>query len=70
MQIDANALKKIMSMSDAELKAMISSIAGEKGLSLPTVSDSDLKKIRAAMGSMSQADLEALQRSLKNGGRL
>ena len=70
MQIDANAIKKIMSMSDAELKAMISAIAGEKGLSLPNVSDSDLRKIRSAMGSMSQSDLEALQRNLKNGGKL
>ncbi len=70
MQIDNNALRKIMTMDDRELKALITAIAGERGLSLPNVSASDLAKIRSALGSMSPADVEALERNLKNKGGL
>ncbi len=70
MQIDNNALRKIMTMDDKELKALITSIAGERGLSLPNVSAADLAKIRSALGSMSPADVEALERNLKSKGGL
>ena len=70
MQLDNNALRKIMTMDDRELKALITAIAGERGLSLPNVSASDLAKIRSALGSMSPADVEALERNLKNKGGL
>ena len=70
MQIDNNALRKIMTMDDRELKALITAIADERGLSLPNVSASDLAKIRSALGSMSPADVEALERNLKNKGGL
>ena len=70
MQIDNNALRKIMTMDDRELKALITAIAGERGLSLPNVSASDLAKIRSALGSMSPADVEALERNLKSKGGL
>jgi hypothetical protein len=70
MQIDNNALRKIMTMEDRELKALITAIAGERGLSLPNISASDLAKIRSALGSMSPADVEALERNLKNKGDL
>ena len=59
-----------MTMDDRELKALITAIAGERGLSLPNVSASDLAKIRSALGSMSPADVEALERNLKNKGGL
>ncbi len=67
MQIDANTLGKILNMGDKELREMIIAIARERGLSLPAVSDSDLKKIRAAMGSMSPSDIEAMKKKLEGG---
>ena len=68
MQINSQALKKIMTMNDRELNELISSIAGERGLSLPSISAADLAKIRSAIGNMSPADIAALERSIKNKG--
>ena len=49
MQIDNNALRKILTMSDKDLKDIITAIANERGISLPNVSPSDLAKIRSAL---------------------
>jgi hypothetical protein len=68
MQIDSRALKKIMTMNDRELNDLISSIASERGLSLPSISAADLTKIRSALGNMSPADIAALEKSIKNKG--
>lgn len=70
MQIDNNALKKITNMSDGELREVISSVAREKGLFLPNISENDLAKIRSALSMMSPADLEKLKNSFSGkGGR-
>lgn len=52
MRIDNEALKRASSMSDADLKKIINAAASEKGLSLPTLSDSDIAKIKAALGDI------------------
>ena len=69
MQFDNNALKKITNMNDKELRETIASVAREKGLSLPNISDSDLRRIRLALSGMTPADLERLASAFgKNGG--
>lgn len=68
MQIDNNALKKITNMDDRELREVISTVAREKGLFLPNISESDLAKIRLALSSMSPADIEKLQKSFGGKG--
>ena len=49
MQINNEALKRASSMSDADLKKIINAAASENGLSLPTLSDSDIAKIKTAL---------------------
>ena len=68
MQIDNDALRKIMTMNDGELMKLISSVAEEKGLSLPRISSAELNRIRAVLGSMSPSDVEALERKLRENG--
>jgi hypothetical protein len=68
MQIDNNSLKKITNMSDSELRQIISSVASEKGLFLPNISENDLSKIRSALSTMSSADLERIKRSFGDKG--
>ena len=70
MQINNDALKKINSMNDGELKALISSVAKEKNLNIPTIAEADLAKIRAALSNINPSDLEKLQKAFGNrGGR-
>ena len=70
MQIDNNALKKITNMSDAELRQVIASVAKEKGLIMPNISENDLAKIRTALSGISPSDLERLRQGFQNkGGR-
>ncbi len=51
MKLDQEKLKKLSSLSDAELEAEIRRMASEKGLKLPTASPSheDLQKLRALL---------------------
>ena len=53
MQFDNNSLQKILSMNDAELKKIISAAASEGGVSLPSVSEADIAKLRAALSGIS-----------------
>ena len=68
MQIDNNALKKITNMNDKELRETIASVAREKGLSIPNISESDLSRIRSALSGMTQADLEKLSGAFRSKG--
>ena len=52
MQIDNNSLQKILSMNDAELKRVISAAASEGGVSIPSVSDADIAKLRLALSGV------------------
>ena len=53
MQIDNKSLQKILSMNDSELKKVISAAASEGGISMPSISEADLSKLRAALGGIS-----------------
>ena len=67
MQIGNNDLKKITNMNDRELRELIASVAREKGLNLPSISENDLAKIRTAMSQMSAADIEKIKKSFSGG---
>ena len=56
MQIDDNTLKKLSAMDDSTLEHFISSVAHESGLSLPSISRSDLAKIRSLLGDIRNGD--------------
>ena len=56
MQISNDKLQKIAAMSDDELKKFISTVAQENGLSLPSISSSDLSGIRALIGGVNAGD--------------
>ena len=65
MQLDNNSLQKILSMNDAELKKVISAAAGEGGVSLPSISESDIAKLRAALNGVSN-DPKIMEEILKS----
>ena len=55
MQINNDALAKILSGSDEDLKKIISAAAGEGGVTIPNISASDIAKLRAALSSIGSA---------------
>ena len=65
MQIDGKALQKILSMNDAELKKIISAAASEGGVTLPSVSEADIAKLRLALGGIGN-DPQAMEDILKS----
>ena len=69
MQFDNNMLKRISSMDKNELREIIASVAREKGLNLPKISDSDIAKIRATLSGMSSTEIESLRKSLEGKGK-
>jgi hypothetical protein len=65
MQINNEALAKILSGSDEDLKKIISAAAGEGGVAIPNISTEDLVKLRAALGSLGSTPL-AMNEILKS----
>ena len=67
MQIDRNALNKMLSLSDRQLQMLIEKLVTEYGLDLSRfqVREGDLDGLRRAMRSASDEDLLALTRQLK-----
>ena len=65
MQINNDALAKILSGSDEDLKKIISSAASEGGVAIPNISAEDLAKLRAALGSLGSTPL-AMDEILKS----
>ena len=58
MQIYNETLKSICSMRDDELIRFISTIAADKGITLPTLSKTDVSKIKALLGGAGRGDPE------------
>ena len=65
MQIDGKALQKILSMNDSELKKIISAAASEGGVTLPSVSEADIAKLRMALSGIGN-DPKAVEDILKS----
>ena len=52
MQLNNDALSKLLSQNDEELKKIITAAAGEGGVNVPNISSADLAKLRAALSSI------------------
>lgn len=62
MQIDRQSLEKLLTLNDRQLLLVINKLAADSGIDLSSfnVNTKDIKSIRAALGSASDADLEAV----------
>ncbi len=71
MQLDRNALNKLLSLSDRQLEAVIKKLGSEYGLDLSQfqVKEGDLDGLRHAMRNASDEELNRIGLQLKNGGR-
>jgi DNA polymerase III delta subunit len=59
MQLDRNALNRLLDMSDSQLKFIISKLAKEAGLDLSAfnISENDISSIRKALSNATDADI-------------
>ena len=67
MQLDRNAINRILSLNDEQLKALIRSLAENTGLDLSSfnISATDVQSIRRALSVATDADLERAAEQLK-----
>ena len=74
MQLDKNAIDKLLTLDDRALWSVIRMIASQSGISLPDrIGSAELSSLRSALGSASDADIAAAGELLsrmkeKNGG--
>ena len=74
MQLDKNAIDRLLMLDDAGLWGVIRTIAAQSGIDLPKkAAPTDIASIRAALGGASDADIAAAAELLKkfkeqNGG--
>ena len=69
MQLDRNALKRLLSMSDSQLKYVITKLAVDNGLDLSTfnITGSDINSIRNALQNATDQQLELAAEQLRRG---
>jgi hypothetical protein len=66
MQLDKNAIDKLLTLDDRGLWGVIKMIAAQSGLSLPNeIGSSELASLRSALGSASDADIAAASELLR-----
>ena len=61
MHIDNKTLKSLSAMNDDELKKFISSAANKSGVALPTISRSDIARIRAVLAGASSGNPDVIK---------
>lgn len=72
MQFDEKAVRRLLSLSDAQLEALVRTIGKENGIDLSSfrITSTDAASIRQALSSFSEQDLERANEALnayKNG---
>ena len=69
MQIDRNAISRLLQMNDRQLETVVRRLASDYGLNLDAigVSPDNIKGLREALRVASDQDLEALVSQLKGG---
>jgi len=69
MQLDRNALEKLLNMNDAQLKYVITKLATDAGLDLGSfnISSNDISSIRHALGNATDEDIARAAEQLKRG---
>lgn len=66
MQLDKNAIDKLLTLDDRGLWNVIRMIAAQSGVSLPDrIGGSELASLRSALGSASDADIAAASELLR-----
>ena len=67
MQLDRNAINRMLSLNDEQLKSLIRSLAENTGLDLSSfnISATDVQSIRCALSGATDADLERAAEQLK-----
>lgn len=66
MILDRNALNRLLSLNDKQLKAVLERLASESGLDLSalSVSPDDIASVRSALSGATDRDLEEAARKL------
>ena len=66
MILDRNALNRLLSLNDKQLKAVLERLAAESGLDLSelNVSPDDIASVRSALSGATDRDLEEAARKL------
>jgi len=59
MQLDRNAINRMLSLNDTQLKSLIRSLAQNSGLDLSSfnISENDVESIRRALAGATDADI-------------
>ncbi len=66
MQLDKNAIDKLLTLDDRGLWSVIRMIASQSGVSLPeTIGAGELSSLRTALGSATDADIAAATELLR-----
>ncbi|MBQ8005894.1 MAG: hypothetical protein IJ303_06255 [Clostridia bacterium] len=66
MKLDRNALSRLISLDDTQLKGVIETIAAESGIDIKSlgISGSDIASIRKALEGATEEDLKTAQNKL------
>ncbi len=64
MQIDRNALEKLLSLNDRQLKLVINKLAADNGIDLSgfNIDSGDINSIRKGLSSATDSDIEKVAR--------
>lgn len=71
MQLDRNAIERLLSMNDSQLKYIITKLAVDNGLDLSTfnITSTDIDSIRRALQGATDEDLARATEQLSRGKR-
>jgi hypothetical protein len=71
MQIDRNALEKLLSLNDRQLKHVINKLAADSGIDLSgfNIDTKDIRSIREGLSSATDSDIEKVARMYEQNQR-
>ena len=71
MEFDRNALSRLLSLNDTQLKFLVNKFARDYGLDLASynVTEGDITSVRRALANLSDAELRDLGEKLSGGRR-
>lgn len=69
MMLDRNALNRLLSLNDNQLKSVVERLAADSGIDFSSfnVSPDDIASVRAALSGATDSDLENLAQQLSKG---
>ena len=71
MEFDRNALSRLLSLNDTQLKFLVNRFASEYGINLASynVTEGDIKSVRRALQNLSDEQLRDLGNKISGGRR-